>query len=754
MIRSKKLRYLAVSSLIVTTALSSAVAFAEEKNSADGRVKVMERVTVIGTQDRRSEIPGSASIVSKEKLDRYQITDVHRALREVPGVTIQEEDGFGLRPNIAIRGGRSNRSADLTLMEDGILAAPAPYAAPEAYYFPQMDRMESLEVIKGAGAIKYGPRTTNGVLNLVTKPIPSKKQADFVAEGGSYNTLRTGVTAGTSFENGGVMLNAFHKQSDGFKDIDFVGGDTGYDVQDVMGKFRLHTSPTADRYQELEVKMGYYDELSNETYLGLTDNDFSANPNRRYGSSQLDEMDVGAWQASATHFIELTPALDLTTSFYNNEVERSWYKLDGVTLAGTRRSISSIFDDQTTNAAYVAALKSANTAGNTFIIRDNNREYSAYGVQSALNYGYDVGDTKNKLEVGVRYHADEEDRFQRDDSFDLVAGRAVITNTGAPGSAGNRIQSADAWSAFVQNELSWNQWTVTPGIRFEHINLKREDYGNSDPSRTGAALTVLENDLNVFIPGVGVAYNLSESWKLLGGVHKGFAPPGVPGNAGEAAFTSEEESINYEIGTRYAQGNWSGELFGFLTDYENLLGRDTLATGGTGSGDAFNGGEVEVKGIEAVVQYDAAEIAALPPKYRIPLTMSYTLTQGEFKNGFTSSFSEWGTVTPGDELPYIPEHQLYLSAGLETDDWGVSIGGKYVDDMRTVAGSGAIPTNQLVENHWVVDAAGEIKLTDRIRAFTTVKNLLDEEYVAARRPAGARPGLPLTATAGVKIALW
>jgi len=750
----RSLRRLTTASLIATTALSSSIAFAEENNSEDKRVKVMERVTVVGTQDRRTEIPGSASIVSEETLNRYQATDIHRALQEVPGVTIQEEDGYGLRPNIAIRGGRSNRSADLTLMEDGILAAPAPYAAPAAYYFPQLDRMQSLEVIKGTGAIKYGPRTTNGVLNMVTKSIPSGKKADFVAEGGSYNTMRTGITTGTSFENGGMMLNAFHKQTDGFKKIDFVGGDTGYDVQDVMGKLRLHTGPDADRYQEIEVKLGYYDEISNETYLGLTDSDFSANPHRRYGSSQLDEMNVNAWQASATHFVELTPDLDLTTTIYRNEVQRAWYKLDSVSIGGVSRGISAIFNDPVANAAYMSALQSANTTGSSFSIRDNNRKYTAYGVQSTLGYDYDLGDTQNKLEVGIRYHADEEDRFQRDDRFDMVGGRAELTSIGTPGAAGNRIQSADAWSAFVQNELSWDRWTFTPGIRFEYINLKREDYGNSDPARTGASLAVLENDLQVWIPGLGVAYDLSDSWKLLGGVHKGFAPPGAPGNASAAAFTREEESINYEIGTRYAEGNWSGELFGFFTDYENLLGRDTLATGGTGSGDAFNGGEVEVKGIEAVAQYNAAEIAALPEKYRLPLTMSYTLTQGEFKNGFTSDFSEWGTVTPGDELPYIPEHQLYLSAGLETEAWGVSIGGKYVDDMRTVAGRGAIPANQLVEAHWTVDVAGEIRLTDQISAFATVENLFDEQYVAARRPAGARPGMPLTAMAGIKVALW
>jgi len=749
-----KLKNISAMVVVLILVITAQPANAVEQKTDDKRIKVMERVTVIGTQDRREEIPGSASIVKEETIERYQYTDVHRALKEVPGVAVQEEDGHGLRPNIAIRGGRSNRSADLTLMEDGILAAPAPYAASEAYYFPQMDRMKNLEVIKGTGAIKYGPRTTNGVLNMVTKPIPSKKQADTVAEVGSHGSYRTGVTTGTSFENGGVLLNAYHKQTDGFKDIDFTGGDSGYDVQDVMGKLRLHTSPAAEHYQEIELKLGYYDELSNETYLGLTDSDFKATPYRRYGSSQLDEMDVGAWQAAATHFVELSPGLDLTTTLYRNEVDRAWYRLNGVRVGGVRRDIGTIFNNPSANAAYLSAIQAADTTGGTFIQRDNARTYVAQGVQSVLGADYAMGETKNKLEFGVRYHVDEEDRFQREDTFDMVGGQAVVNSIGIPGGGGNRVQSAQAQSAFVQNELRWDRVSVTPGIRFEHINLKREDYGNSDPNRTGSALRVFENDLDVWIPGVGASYDLAQHWKLLGGVHKGFAPPGVPGTAGEAAFTSEEESVNYELGTRYASGNWAGEVFGFFTDYDNLLGRDTLSSGGSGTGDTFNGGQVEVQGLEATVQYDAASLAGLSADYRVPLTLSYTLTQGEFKNSFVSSFEEWGTVTSGDELPYLPEHQLYLAAGIETADWGLSMTTKYVDEMRTRAGSGAIPAAQLVDAHWVVDVAGEHKITDQVRAFATIDNLFDEAYIAARRPAGARPGLPLTAMAGIKASLW
>ncbi|MFZ4762618.1 MAG: TonB-dependent receptor family protein [Alphaproteobacteria bacterium] len=743
--------------LVISHLPFSSLAETPEKKTNTQTPKILDRVTVIGGEDKREKIPGSANIVTPENLERFQYTDVHRALQEVAGVNIQEEDGFGLRPNIGIRGGRSNRSADITLMEDGVLAAPAPYAAPEAYYFPQMDRMESLEVIKGVGAVKYGPRTTNGVLNMVTKPIPAKKQADFIAEFGSHGSWRTGVTAGQSFEQTGIMVNAIHKESDGFKTIDFVGGDTGYEVDDILTKLRFNSADSATYYQELELKFGYYNETSHETYLGLSDQDFAARSNRRYAASQLDEMGVQAYQLGLSHFIEFSPDTNLTTSIYHNGIDRSWYRLASVQIGGIRRDLSAIFNNPTTSAAYLAALQTGNSSGNSFIIRDNNREYYAQGVQSILAVNHDIGDVKNKLEAGIRYHRDEEDRFQREDRFDLVNGRAVINSIGAAGNGGNRVQSADAWSGFVQNEMSWQEWTLTPGIRFEHINLKREDYGNNNPNRSTPAQT-LENTLDVWIPGVGLRYQAQNNWQILGGVHKGFAPPGVPSTANEAAFSREESSVNYEIGTRYQEAEWSGELFAFFTDYDNLLGRDSFSSGGAGTGDVFNGGKVQVKGIEASAQYNAApllgSIMGMDKSYRLPLAISYTLTKGEFKNSFVSSFEEWGTVKSGDELPYMPNHQLYLSAGLENNDWGVSLGAKYVSEMRGRAGSGSIPNNQLIDAHWTVDVAGEYKITEQLTAFARVENLLDETYIAARRPAGVRPSLPLTAMTGVKIALW
>lgn len=714
-------------------------AMAEENDHAS---TVMERVMVIGSAERAQDLTGSAQFIDEETLDEHKYTDINRVLYQVPGVNIQEEEGYGNRPNIGLRGGRSERSADITLMEDGILIAPAPYAAPSAYYFPRVNRMEAVEVRKGSSTIKFGPRTTSGAINLVSSSVPSEREIEALVGYGTENTQRLQGHYGDSVAFGsgnfGFVIDASHDATDGFKDIDIVGGDTGYSIQDIMGKMKFSTDPTADIFQSLEIKLGATEEDSDETYLGLTQDDFDSDPFRRYAASQVDNMDANHRQYHIRHFIDFG-SFDATTTLYHNQFSRNWYKLNDVTIGGVEMGI----DDSLDNPLYLAALRGEldldGSAANNLTLRANNRDYYATGIQTDLASQFGIGKTEHDLEFGIRYHYDKEDRFQEEDQYAIIDGVMTRTNEGAPGSNANRHATAKATALYVQDEISAGSWTFVPGVRYEYVETKREDF-NSGAERT--------NFVDEIIPGLGLAYDFTDQITMFGGIHKGFAPPS-PSSTNE----DNEESINYELGGRYNSQMFNAELVGFFNDYSNLLGECTLSSGCSGgsTGQQFNAGEVDAYGVEFSIGYDVAPAFNVREDISLPIDFNYTYTKAEFQNDFVSAFDEWGNVSAGDGLPYIPEHQFYISAGVVAPDWEVHVAGKYVDEMRTQAGSGSIPDDQGTDAHFIVDLAGEYKIFDNTRIFGTVDNLFDTEYVASRRPAGARPGKPLTALAGLKF---
>jgi Fe(3+) dicitrate transport protein len=257
---------------------------------------------------------------------------------------------------------------------------------------------------------------------------------------------------------------------------------------------------------------------------------------------------------------------------------------------------------------------------------------------------------------------------------------------------------------------------------------------------------VRENGVEAVIPGFGVSFEAAEGVHLFGGVHKGFGPPG-PGADDE---TKSEESVNYELGGRARWGTLGIQAVAFYNDYRNILGRATLATGDpTGAGELFNGGEVEVGGLELALDYDLAVPAAVG--VHLPVRLAYTYTTAEFGTSFESDFEPWATVQAGDELPYLPEHQLNLGLGMEAGRWALRLAATHVDEMRTEAGSGPIPAASGTDAFTVWNASGELRLRTGSTLFVGVQNLTDESYVVARRPAGARPGLPRTLLAGIRL---
>ena len=703
---------------------------------------IQERVMVIGGPDKLFEIPGSAHYIGEAELRKNQYNDVHRVLRQVPGINLQEEDGYGLRPNIGMRGTGVERSQKITLMEDGVLFAPAPYAAPAAYYFPVTGRMRGFEVRKGSSSIKQGPYTNGGALNLLSRSVPDSFGGELRLAAGSDGLQRAHAHLGDSRTHFGWVLETYQMESDGFKELD-TGGKTGFDLGDYMAKVRLNSGPRARRYQSLELKLGKTDQLGHETYLGLAADDFARQPYRRYAASQEDFITSDHENLSLTHFVQASTDLDITTTLYRNDFYRNWHKLESV--SGTK--IRDVLEFPDVYSAELAILRGeADSAPDELGVRNNRREYFSRGVQSIVGFRLGSGSARHAMELGLRYHEDQEDRFQEDDRFHMLGGEMTLTSLGDPGSNANRINEAQAIAAFFQDTISLDRWTITPGVRFEHIDFARIDYGRDDPDRLGTGLDVRENRVRELIPGVGATYRFSPGLSLFGGVHKGFSPPGP----GADERTRPEESVNYELGARLAQGGLRAQAVVFYNDYDNLLGRDTLSSGGTGSGDLFNGGAIRISGLEASVSRDLG--GTNRRSVSVPARLAYTYTTGEFRNSFETDFADWApAVEAGDGLPYLPEHQLFGELGLIVGPWSLFLNASYVGEMRTHAGQGPIPSGERIEDHLLFDLSLARGFLKRYEAFLQIRNLTDEVYVAARRPAGLRPGLPRSVLMGLAV---
>ena len=277
---------------ICLTLLISPLAFAQEGDTEE----VIESVTIIGSAEDLKKLAGSGQIISNADLLKAMDTDIQKILTAVPGLYMRTEEGYGLRPNISIRGTAIERSAKVAIMEDGVLVAPSPYTSSSAYYFPTTGRIHSVEVLKGPAAVTQGPQTIGGAINLISTPIPNAPSGKFVQELGENGMMRTHAYYGGTSGNFGGLVEVHEHESDGFDSIANVGGDTGFDKSDLMVKGRY-----VNGNHSLTLKMVDLDETSNQSYVGLSQASFIANPRQRYGATAYDKMMNDGDQTSLTY---------------------------------------------------------------------------------------------------------------------------------------------------------------------------------------------------------------------------------------------------------------------------------------------------------------------------------------------------------------------------------------------------------------------------------------------------------------------
>jgi Fe(3+) dicitrate transport protein len=683
------------------------------------------QVDVIGTApDALERIPGSAAVVSRRELRERVPLSGSEVLRSVPGVHVQEEEGIGLRANIGIRGLDPDRSRTVLVLEDGAPISLAPYGEPEMYYTPPIDRMDRVEVVKGSGSILFGPQTIGGVINYVTPAPPMRPTASLDVRGGSGSLLHVEGRYGGTWGNVGTLVGMLRKQAD-----DLAG--LFYTITDVTGKVVFSMGETS----EVGVKLSVYDEESNSTYVGLTEEMFRADARRH--PSPDDRLWVRRYGASATHDLLLGSNALLRTTVYGHTVSRDWMRHDYVA------------DPQRTSIAF------RGTTGS------RNRSFDVLGVEPRLQLNHRLAGVRGEFDAGVRVHLE-----RAEDAH--VLGASPGARTGVVRDL--ELRDGRAIAAYLQNRFELDgRFYLTPGVRLESFAFDR----NILRQRVDGVPTdvdISSSDwLTEVIPGVGLSWVASDRLTVFAGAHRGFAPPRIkdafvvrPGTGDQAELVSlqldAERSLNAEVGLRAALGpTASFETTAFRLDFTNQIISPSLSAGSVAQAALVNQGETLHTGIESAISFDPGAVADLP--FRLALDLRHTYVRATFSADRFMPTSAGDTVNVrGNRLPYAPEH---LVGGGVTLDFPVGLllrtdvvytGDQFSDNFETTLSR---PDGQVgtIPAHTVWNAAVALRLPRGAELFGTVKNVLDSTYIASRRPEGIKPGLPRTLSIGLRAGL-
>ena len=719
----------------------------------------MAPVSVFGSQDETQQA-GSAHFIDDTELKTLNYTDPERILNRIPGVYSQTEDGFGLRTNLGMRGVAPLRTQKINVLEDGILQGPAVYSNFSMYFFPDVGRMEGVEVLKGPAAIGTGPRTTAGTVNFISRQVPTADSEGhysltFGDDGFTRNHTYYGGNITPSI---GYVFEYHDYRSDGFKSIKGTGnpGDTGFDKQSDLFKIR-YTPQSSVWSQYFELSSQNTTETSNETYTGLTTAAFASDPYQRYGVTAFDQMDNDYHRYIFTHYMEPMPNMQVTSKLYKTRYSRIWGKVGDIYIDPeangvgdtTKVSFSNIDMQGACASDLGLELRACNIitgttamGANEYIKRSmGHRDYGTTGVQFVIEN--QVGN--HDLEYGYRRHKDYRQRMDSSyqENYTLDSNNTMTLKIGGatgPGSqSGSELKDADAESWHIKDVVTHGNFTSTLGLRYEDVEYNKGTMGS--PGSTGNA----SNNETMF--GLSTVYSFPNGLQMFGGYHEGYSPTGY-------SSANSESSDNYELGLRIGSANSYLEAIAFLVDYDNLLESCLVANGCTGNtGDSLNAGKAEVHGFE--FQYRLTDMFAGSHmkgmknmnSIKFPLLVSALVQNSEYK---TNTDSE--TAQLGKSIAYIPDFQMYVSMSMKTSTWDISFGAKYLDDTFTN------PSNTYkTGTAWIFDLHSGMKIPVNMhgireaRLFFNVDNLFDKVIVASEHEYGKRPNKSQTVMAGFKF---
>ena len=690
-----------------------------------GPLKQAEVVTAAAVELPQAQTGAPVTVIDATTLDSLNKVDVLEALRLVPGAQVLQTGGRGGPTSFFIRGGNSNFNKVLI---DGIVANDIG----GGFDFAQLSTtgVEQVEVMRQTNSVLYGSDALAGVVSIATRHGRTRTpELTMSVDGGNLGTWKTDAGFGGVVNRTDYFFSASRFETDNdvrnnaYENATFagrVGVATGGNTH--LSATARHTDTTSGSPNAITL-YGVPDDSTQEravTYIGATAQTQFSNRLQstvRFGWAE-QELSLLNPTASGTAY----DPFGFGASYIGETVSlrgHNGYSTTGTAILDFPGMYPSMFESKT-------------------------RRYALSGqISLALNNALTIAG-------GARY--DREEGFN---ALDADEPEVTRNNGGVFG---------EIHAAIL------NRTHVTAGVGIEH----NEAFGEAvtprisvasyirQPSSTGIGETKLVLNAGTGIKAPSVFHEQASLYALLNGLPagEGIEPIGP------------ERSRSFDIGVEQAFAGSRARLrvsyfHNSFRDLIEFLNKGGLVAAGvppdvaaaTDFGAAVNSQSYRAQGAE--LEFEALPIAGLR------VLASYTYVDAEVTEAFNAAASfnpAFPDIAIGQFSPLVgarpfwrPAHSgtLLLSyakgpadivlttlfAGARDDSTFA-----YDQDFGT---SMLLPNRDLAEPYQKVDLSGAWAVHPRLRLYTSIENLFDEDYEAAF----GFPSLPLTARLGVRVTI-
>ena len=528
-----------------------------------------------GLQNSVQTFGGARTVVDHKKIEESGATSVADVLRRVPGVQISgstSASGSSVGLHVGIRGLNPRNSYRATMLLDGIPMAMAPYGQPNLVLSPtSLGNIESIDVVRGGGAVRYGPQNVGGILNFKTRAIPydsgvtadASLRYNFYSHSGSNKQYNAFV--GTRLDNG-LGLAVLYSGMDGNQWRD--GSHDRYN--DVALKWNYEINANSEIYG----KISHYD-VKSMTPGGLTVAEYQDDPfqNTRptdYWKGERDQIDIGYLNS-----ISDTQEFEVRAYRYNS-------------------SRKSRLIDEPKNI-------------NNFQPREN----KVFGIEPRYTQRFEWGSTTHDVTVGYRYVRETGEDRRYAESLD----------TGVRSGAQSFDNATHAHSFYLDDRIAIGNWRLTPGIRYERIKSERTSHGTGDDGR-------FEVRNSKGLPSLNIAYLLNDELTLFTNYNTSFGAVQYTqlNSMSGSNPLSPEVAKTVEAGYRFSGEQVHSELTLFHLRFDNQI----ESIPGTEPRLFRNLGETEHNGLEFAADYDFDKSG---PLSGLNVYANYTYARAKQKSG-------------------------------------------------------------------------------------------------------------------------